>query len=308
MLTKDGKRVLVGEKAATLNFLCPKCKEPIYKHVLLAVAYENWSGEKGQFEEQMDFDCDKCGECLHARIRVMAKSWTVTFDEYPDHLVGVQELPFPVLGGDEEWDDLDVPFSAREELMQSIENIRDILKKLPEEHWLVNAILKMAFSQTIGVMEAYLSDTLITSVLQSQNALQRLVTTDRDLLDKKLHLSEVLADPNVVRNTVRKHLREIVYHKLDRVSPLYRSLEVQILQHRDRAARIMKAVAIRHDIVHRNGKNHEGDFVLLKPKDLEDLMADVVSLVGDIEVQLVQFQQREAAAKLQGYAEENASY
>ena len=308
MLTEDGKRVLVGEKAATFNFLCPKCNDPNFKHVLVAVPFEKWADKQTHYEEQMEFKCDRCGASLPAHMRIAPNKRVVTFDEYPGHLIGVQELPFPNVGGDEEWDDLEVPFSTREELMNSIDNIRSIVTKLPEEPWLVNAILKMVFSQTIGVMEAYLSDTLISAVLQSQIALQRLVTTDRELLDKKLHLSEVLADPNVVKNTVRKHLRSIVYHNLDRVAPLYRSLEVQILQHRDRAARIMKAVAVRHDIVHRNGKNHEGDYVMLKPIDIEDLISDILSLVGDIEVQRYQFVAKEQQAKREGPEDEAATY
>jgi predicted SprT family Zn-dependent metalloprotease len=120
-------------------------------------------------------------------------------------------------------------------------------------------LARMIFSQLISTMEAYLSDTLIHYTLQDKIRMLNLLSTDRNLLQEKLTLIEVLKNENVVQISVKKYLRSILYHNLERVRFLYKnSLGFEIIPNDKDWKLLLTAVNHRHDCVHRNGVTVDG--------------------------------------------------
>lgn len=136
---------------------------------------------------------------------------------------------------------------------------------------------RMIFSQQITALEAYLSDTLLNEVMRDKEAMQRLIDKDEDLAKEKFTLSEVSKDPDLVERKVRTHLREVMYHNLKKVGVLYNiALGVRILDLSADKASLFKAVLLRHDCVHRNGFDKEGNEIDIFTKVFVQDTADLI--------------------------------
>lgn len=287
MLTEDGKQVRAFGKGASIYFRCPKCDKPNYKHMMYApLISEKREGPTRPKHEKHEWECDYCGEKLNISVLANPPEWEVTFVEYPEHPKVIREIKTPRPDEPDEWTK-SLATSPHEELAEALKDIESVLESVPPEPWLSHAILKMAFSQTISVMEAYLSDTLSYEVLNSDDAIKRLVETDTGLQGMKLRLAEILADQNIARKKIREHLSDIVYHNLPRVAPLYKgALGINIFRDEQRKERLINAVDVRHDIVHRNGKTVNKDYVYVREQEIKALMKDVADLAEDIEFAL----------------------
>lgn len=136
---------------------------------------------------------------------------------------------------------------------------------------------RMIFSQQITALEAYLGDTLLNEVMGDKVAMQRLIDKDADLAKEKFTLSEVSKDPGLVERKVRTHLREVMYHNLKKVDVLYNiALGVRILDLAADKASLFKAVLLRHDCVHRNGFDKEGNEIDVFTKAFVQDTADLI--------------------------------
>lgn len=260
-------------------------------YVAFAPLVEDWKGhpETG-IALELIFHCRGCESNFPAFFVWSPTDLTGYLKSYPEHPIEVKHRKLD----DDDWDNDDVPMSPKEELGAALDGIHLMLTPLPTERWRANIFLRMCFSQVIGAMEAYLCDTLISMVMSSPEAIERLLKQDRDLKGKAFGLIDILSDPNIVKTKVLQHLRNIVYHKLDRVNALYlSSMGINILGDNGRNERLMKAVQIRHDIVHRNGKNVNGEIVVVDAQAVETLIRDVRQLVDDIVLKRYQLLLRE---------------
>lgn len=189
--------------------------------------------------------------------------------------------------GSDEWVDYlspDDPFAI---FMDSYDQTSELLKVRGSDHheFILN---RMIFSHQVTAMEAYLSDTLINAVMSDAKIMQLLIEKDIDLTKEKFTLAEIIKEPTLVKRKVKEHLRSILYHNLAKVNVLYKiALGVRILDgiNDNDKDRLFKAVSLRHDCVHRNGFDSEGNqhkiFTNQYVQDIADLIKDFVKSVED---------------------------
>lgn len=193
--------------------------------------------------------------------------------EYP---IGAENYPYGNVSGHElvedfdyglehkepdpnEWLDYDVPANPFTIFMATYHQTGDLLADHGNTHgsYLVN---RLVFSHQITALEAYLGDTLLKAVAEDADALQRLIDGDDDLSREKFTLADIQKEPGLVERKVREHLRAILYHNLARVDALYNiALGIRILNLTTDKENIFKAVKLRHDCVHRNGFDKDGN-------------------------------------------------
>lgn len=136
---------------------------------------------------------------------------------------------------------------------------------------------RMIFSHQITAMEAYLADRLINQVERDPKAFRRLLGQDEELAKEKFTLAEISRDPALVGKRVREYLRSIQYHNLAKVDVLYNiALGVRILNLITDKPRLFKAVLLRHDCVHRNGFDKEGNELRIFTKVFVQETADLI--------------------------------
>ena len=123
---------------------------------------------------------------------------------------------------------------------------------------------RMVFTQSISAMEAYLCDTLINSVFENEEAINKILSSCEPFRKKSLNLAEVASikiDLNdFVNNHMRNTLKREIYHRIDAVKKLYKKgLGVKLIDIDEDQETLKIAIGHRHDCVHRNGFKKDKD-------------------------------------------------
>ncbi|EXI84546.1 MAG: hypothetical protein AW11_03843 [Candidatus Accumulibacter regalis] len=195
---------------------------------------------------------------------------------------GLEHVPEPDL-----WADYTLPKNPFAIFMDSYHHTGDLLADFGgnDGDHLLN---RMIFSQQITALESYLGDTLRKAVLADKAAMTRLMTKDQELSKERFSLADIAKTPDIVENKIRDYLRSILYHNLPQVNFLYSAaLQVGILVLAQDKAGLLKAILLRHDCVHRNGFDKDGEKLTIFTKDYVQGIADLIkNFVEAVEKQL----------------------
>lgn len=142
--------------------------------------------------------------------------------------------------------------------------------------------LRLIYANVITALETYLGDAFVNNVMAKPELLRTLVETTPEFKNSKISLSEIFKEHDDIQSKVEKHLAKILWHRLHDVSSMYKyTLNVNFP--RD-TGDIYNAIKIRHDIVHRNGKNKDGNEIILMPDDVRALIQKTETLVNHIDL------------------------
>jgi hypothetical protein len=135
----------------------------------------------------------------------------------------------------------------------------------------------------IAALEAYLADTASYWVAVDKNVFRQFVESCEEFKAQKLTLSEIFERMDALVDDVEKYLQQLVWHRLDKVVPL---LCESFVIPQPSIGELMKHIVVRHDIVHRGGKTRNGTGVVIAIEKLNQLRADVVAFIDEIEAHL----------------------
>jgi len=189
-----------------------------------------------------------------------------------------------------------------------IENIRKLIKT-PVEQAKEQFFLRMLFASVITALETYLSDRFVSSVMSNPKALRKFVETYPRFKDEKLKLSEIFSRYEHLEREIKLMLLgEMVWHRLEIVSRMFKdTFDVDFPDRKD-VEELLRAIDIRHDLVHRSGKTTDGEEHTITPEKIEKLIADTEKLVQSIDAQDKKFTGIEdASAEGQSKNEEGES-
>lgn len=135
----------------------------------------------------------------------------------------------------------------------------------------------------IACLETYLSDAFINTVLSNENYLKSFFTSFKDFKQQKIGMNELLDFASKSEEIAKKAMLEVLYHNLDKVSQMYEKiLNIEFPEF----SKIQKAVSIRHDLVHRNGKTKDGIESNIDSIMVEDVISKVESFISEIDQKL----------------------
>lgn len=163
------------------------------------------------------------------------------------------------------------------------EHIKDTMKALKDVDGLPvdskKLLYRVLYANIISSMEAFLCDTLIQRVLSNEDTKRHFVECFKDFSEEKIPISQVFQCINNLDSRIKMVLREIIFHNLPRVKNIYKTtLGVDL----GNIQGLMECVGIRHDIVHRNGNDKNGNLRDITQSDVEDLAALVSELIHRI--------------------------
>jgi uncharacterized protein (TIGR02646 family) len=139
----------------------------------------------------------------------------------------------------------------------------------------------MLYANVITCLETYLSDAFINTVKSQKDLMRRFVETFHGFRSMKFNLTDIFACYESIDETAIKAMGDVIYHDLSKVSGMYKdALGVEFP--RD-VEFLYKAVRVRHDIVHRNGKEKSGNSHSISAEELENLISQVVNFVEHIQ-------------------------
>jgi len=254
----------------------------------------------------LSFDCPKCSKKVTETTSVLVGNavvqcvtcvavFTVCLEhkqskrfgyivEYPEVPVSLCDIQLED-EDDENWLASDPPDDPYTIFNDAYHRLGDIIGEygegrsgsLPHSAHVIN---RMVFASAIAAVEAFLGDLLIRNAMSEEVVLKRLLTEEQDLKDMSVRLQDALRNPNIVKDKTRKHLAEILYHNLAKVSALYLvAFKVKIFPDSELRGRLQRAVLTRHDIVHRNGKTKDGELVNIVTSDVFTVLEDVKTFI-----------------------------
>ena len=167
--------------------------------------------------------------------------------------------------------------------MESINHIRDIsnaeITGATKDH-----LLRVLHVSVITAIETYLSDAFINSVINDRESMRKFVENNPEFKNKTIKLSEIFAKHENIDQEVKGYLVSQLWHNLKKIKPMYKTtLGVDFP---DNIESIFKAIDTRHDLVHRNGKNIDGEAVIITDEILSILLDDAIEFITYINEQL----------------------
>jgi len=121
---------------------------------------------------------------------------------------------------------------------------------------------RMLFGTLYSIVEAYFADSIIGAALENVKIQKQLIKLEElGLHDKQITLDTVLEKPTIVRDMIRATLQGLSFHKLIMVSRISETAfgKPILPQDKDDRSLAIKSVDKRHDCVHRNGVDKQGN-------------------------------------------------
>lgn len=149
-----------------------------------------------------------------------------------------------------------------------------------------SCFFRLLYVNVITALETYLSDAFINTVVNNPELMRRFIETTPEFHAEKIPLTEVFKAIEEIEPKARRYLIDVVWHHLERVKPMYR--ETMGIEFPSDSGVIFRAILIRHDIVHRNGKTKDGKEIPITRTDVADLIGEVEKFVQHIDTQLAE--------------------
>ncbi|CAN2040781.1 RiboL-PSP-HEPN domain-containing protein [Candidatus Magnetomoraceae bacterium gMMP-15] len=136
---------------------------------------------------------------------------------------------------------------------------------------------KLYYSNVISLMEKYLYDLFIYKIKSDRNALVTLGTQNK-FNNVSLKIPYLLH--NSVEEFIINAMKNIVWHRLNDIDVFYKKvLRIQFNLNRE----ILNILKTRHDIVHRNGFDLDGNMVEITDQKLETCINLINQFILDID-------------------------
>ncbi|MGO7323262.1 hypothetical protein ACCS95_32075 [Rhizobium ruizarguesonis] len=266
---KEYMHELWSQVDVEVSFVCPHCRNT-------TEAWLRVPGDQAEHSEEVacEFDEDEAGWTVI--IRHDNDGWSAEVENAPDVDVTIKV--------DDTYDDWYEPEPEPGAYGIFIGAMRDWKINVDELSTVGGAGSKnrLLFVMLYSTLEAYLSDAIIGAAMEDV-AVQRQMLKMDGLKDKQINLETILDRPDIVREMVKTTLQGLSFHKLGTINGICESAFGKPLLPRDKDDRplIMKSIDKRHDCVHRNGVDKNGN-------THTDITRDYLERIGRIFVEMAE--------------------
>ncbi|MFA0492025.1 hypothetical protein BCT41_15120 [Vibrio splendidus] len=136
---------------------------------------------------------------------------------------------------------------------------------------------QLYFSNVISLMEKYLYDLFIHEITTKDDVF-KLMSSAQKFSTQKYPISEIFNGN--VKNKVVNAVKNMVWHRLNDIDPLFKHT-LNIRMNISRA--LTDKLAVRHDLIHRNGFDLDGNSVIISNEDLNDCIGLITDFTVDID-------------------------
>ena len=277
----------MSPREPSLEFVCPRCGATIAETIEEVPSYDvladRESDAQGYTEQTVA--CPGCDQQFDVGIRNTGAGLVANLMNENIHVsviddpVNTPEDPWEV----EAYQRENLPSDPAQIFKFATYDIGHIAAEM-EGRGLIGALNRMLLVQYFSAIEAYLSDRLIRLVLDDPKAMSALVKGNKEWVADKIEVVELASNPNAIRGWVHMRLRELMYHNFVKIDHYYRSaLGSTIFPDEATKKTLMEFVPVRHDCVHRYGRDHDGRERSISKPDVERLSEALEGMVTHIE-------------------------
>lgn len=143
---------------------------------------------------------------------------------------------------------------------------------------------KQIYLGAITCLETYLCDAFIHTVLSNRKYLKCFFKNFIDFQKQTIKMRDVFDYSENIEEKAKDTMSKVIYHNLSKVSNMYQTiLNVSF----PGLSKISKYISIRHDLVHRNGKNKKGEETKLDKKIVNEVIDDIQVFINEIDEKLI---------------------
>ena len=174
---------------------------------------------------------------------------------------------------------------ADDRLEGEIRELRSMITHMPDPGF-SDTFSKMIYAHAVTVLEVYLEDVAKALILSSDQHLRNTITNVRPFCTEKYKLSEISFDEDGIKKFVLGKLSDSVFHNIPRALAIIGGVvEKNLIQTID-IEDIQKVTLKRHDIVHRNGKNRDGESIDISMKTTTEALYVIESFTKLLRTEL----------------------
>lgn len=160
-----------------------------------------------------------------------------------------------------------------------IQNLKVLLSINIDEHGTQNTLLRQIYSGSITCLETYLSNRLMYKVLNDKNSFKNFLIHDTELSKQNFKIHELYGE-DIIEHKVKERLISIMYHNLPAINYLYKKIFMCNLPDFDEIFRI---ITNRHHMVHRNGRDKDGNEVYIDKISVNNVLHKIESFVSELD-------------------------
>ena len=158
-----------------------------------------------------------------------------------------------------DWLDENDPYELFQE---AIEEVKNALEKSDEVPFDLQYFYRMIYTQIFSTIEAYLYDRIRQIIFINDKALELFCKNDEKIKAINYKAETVFKGRSALRESVIGSINGRVFHKFHDVVKYFESACDTKINIENELAELNKYVSKRHDCVHRNGKNVDGEIII----------------------------------------------
>lgn len=266
-----------------VSFCCKKCDHFICSRVTIPEPdFDNFEDGGDDFDSE-EIYCDSCEHehtvdifCNYSKNHFSASlDGTEVGDDSPyyDEEI-IDELAWAILDNDH-----------HNIITVQLNNSEKLNKRQEELEGLTTTLNVMNYAHIVAAIEGYLGAVFIKYVMTHDDLLKKFILENTDYKEIKFKATDLVSNPDFIRSNVKEYLDKFIFHRVDKVKPLYKAVLGCDLGNINWLG---KAVQIRHDCVHRAGITQSNKKLDITEEDIEDLIENArqlsFNLKNDLEV------------------------
>jgi hypothetical protein len=150
-------------------------------------------------------------------------------------------------------------------------------------------LYKLLYVHVVTALETYLSDFLVSRVLNDDATLRVFIEKAPVFQEQKISISEVFKTRETIKTRATQFFERVVWHRVDKVGELYK--RVLNIEFPNDLSRVEDVVKLRNLLVHRNGKGIDNSVREVSEQDIIDAIGVAEQLVTHIEDRWRELQQ-----------------
>lgn len=292
------KNQLDDSSLLAVEFTCPDPDCEVEIEGEIENASFDWTDDSsadGIGQANSSVSCPRCDAEYTLFVIASGAEKQVRVEGHPDTVVHFHDDTFDYASLDFDYDDYLASFEPTypdEVFYESLYDIEQLLKS-SEDSVARGALLRMLFLQCVVALEAYLSDRIISIIVEDPKRLVALIGSIPDLRDQKPKFIDAAKKSTFAVDTTKAYLQSFSFHDLEKVDKMYKAaLGVTLFADEKIANDASIMVKTRHDLVHRNGRDSSGKRTAVSDNDVRRAKALIKSVFDRVE---------EAYGKYAGY-------
>ena len=270
-----------GTDKLKIAFKCCKCNSEIIEEIS-DIPEPDYSADTDS-DSQVSFDdnffCPNCNkEYMYEIYCGMYSGGNLSIEGISnDTEISLVEIPDTYI---EAIQDNEEPFETFKSQMKCLSDLMDISYN---NYVIEQTVNKLVYANIVTCMETYLSDSLINLLSTDEKILREFVENNDDYKKLQFNLSDIFKKYESLSFIIRDKLYNFTFHKLQDVNKLFKSISIIFPDFTD----IHDDIVIkRHDIVHRNGKDKNGNEIIISKNDVKNVYQRIYEFIEKIEKQI----------------------